>query len=138
MWKTEIWITIFINSLWHREWNTTTDMHTSKKSHTSTSVLLSSGPKNKWPDSTCLSSYKIWTCNNIHKHCHCFCKLTIRQQISFYPPPSNWHTFFHNTYKFHTFWLGWEIANSHRLTDSAVSFRKPFTTGKHPDALCGT
>ena len=45
--------------------------------------------------------------------------------------PADWHIFFHNTYKFCTFLLGQEIANSHRLTGSAVLFHKPITTGKH-------
>ena len=55
---------------------------------------------------------------------------------------ADWHIFFHNVYKFRTFLLGWEIAESHRLTDSAVLFHKPITTGKTLsriiDRQCGT
>ena len=47
-------------------------------------------------------------------------------------PFAVWHIFFHNSYKFRTFLLGGEITNLHRLTDIAVFFRKPITTGKHP------
>ena len=62
--------------------------------------------------------------------------VTTRQSIV------DWHIFFHNTYKFRTFLLAWVIADSHRLTDSAVLFRKPITRREHPleldDGLCST
>ena len=62
----------------------------------------------------------------------CFCKLTIRQPIcTIRQPIAVWHIFFHNSYKFDRFLLGWEISNWNRMTDSAVVFRKPITMGKH-------
>jgi len=51
---------------------------------------------------------------------------TVRQPIAV------WHIFFHNTNKFCTFLLGREIADSHKMTDIAVLFRKSITNGKHP------
>ena len=44
----------------------------------------------------------------------------------------DWQLFFHNTYKFYPFLLGQEIADSQKLTDGAVLFCNPITTGKHP------
>ena len=44
-------------------------------------------------------------------------------------PIAVWHIFFHNSYKFGRFLLGQNIADCNRMTDSAVVFRKPITTG---------
>ena len=56
---------------------------------------------------------------------------SVSQFLITHQPNADWHIFFHNTYKFHTFLLGREIDYLHRLTDSAVLFRNPITTGKH-------
>jgi len=50
---------------------------------------------------------------------------TIRQPIAV------WHIFFYITNKFCTFLLGREIADSYKMTDSAVLFHKPIATGKN-------
>ena len=42
------------------------------------------------------------------------------------------YMFFHNSNKFYRFLLGREITNLHRMTDSAVLFHKPITTGEKP------
>ena len=67
-------------------------------------------------------------------------KLTIRQPIctirqpfcTIRQPIAVWHIVFHNSYKFGRFLLGWDITDWNRMTDSAVVFRKPITTGEHP------
>ena len=71
----------------------------------------------------------------------CFCKLTIRQPIcTIRQPIAVWHKFFHNSYTFGRFLLEQDIANWNRMTDSAVVFRKPISTGEHlleqDDRLC--
>ena len=67
---------------------------------------------------------------------------SINKFVTTRQPIADWHIFLQNTYKFRKFLLGREIADSHRLMDSAVLFRKHITTGKHPvekvDGRCGT
>ena len=46
---------------------------------------------------------------------------SVSQFVTTPQPIADWKIFFHNTYKFRTFLLGWEIANLHRLMDSAVT-----------------
>ena len=59
--------------------------------------------------------------------------VTIRQPIcTIRQPIAVWHIFFHNSYKSGRLLLGRDITDWNSMTDSAVVFGKPITTGEHP------
>ena len=58
---------------------------------------------------------------------------SVSQFVTTRQPIAVWHIFFHNTNKSRTFLLGREIADSHRLTDSAIiSVILLIKKGNHP------